>query len=319
MKVDWQPTHEALTASLTSASGTDLQIGTRIAAQLLGLGSGYDVAFTPEVDAQKVQGLAQNATDVARWASARSQSLSQIDSVAQWAEGIQVAANAVNPYLMTVAGQSFVLAPDVAVPFVAGETPATTATATIGDLHVVAREVGVLGNRVTVQVANHAPSASQAAALEAQLVGQPSEVQAALNAQIARLNSFFRIRFTLGSYAETFEPMQPGSRIPPSLLVDRVEWNPTPTRPTNAQVTLNGGTGRSLETVRARIRRAQTLPVLTAAQRELVGRYVTAVEQTAAISRPAPRFRGEYGRWVKAREDELLACMAKADAFVAAL
>src|SRR5690606_21495108 len=53
-KVEWQPTHDALTAALVNAKGTDLQIGRRLAHDLGFKGAMYDDLFTPKVAAAEL-------------------------------------------------------------------------------------------------------------------------------------------------------------------------------------------------------------------------------------------------------------------------
>lgn len=318
-KVEWQPTHDALTAALVNAKGTDLQIGRQLAHNLGFKGAMYDDLFTPQVAAAELRRRQAHAEEVTKWRAARSAALEQIDSVAMWAEGLQVETNTFSGHVVTIAGQRSVLAPTVKVPFSEDVEPVQQASTTIGGLHVVAREPGVFGNLVQVQIANHQPSVDQVAFLESQLEGLSGEARAPILATIARLNQNFRIRFTLGGYAETFEPMQPGSPVPLSLIVERVEWAPGATRPANTTRTLSGGTSRCLETVRQRLTRAASLPVLTGPQRAMVASYRAALEKTAGTPRPRRTWPDSPVYYWKRIEDEVVELVGQAKAFMAAL
>jgi hypothetical protein len=277
----WAPTAAAMEAALATATTLDEQIGFGVLTRLQHTGQHYDALFTAPVLAEKAADEARHATATAAFLERYQDRFEQVDRVARWAE-------AVTPP-QPIDGEVFVAS--VPIPFSVTETPAGTATATIGALHVRATHPGVYGNTITITVAN---------SVTEPVPGAPE---------------WFRLVISRGTYTESFDPAFAGAGLRnTSNLVEQIAWS-SATRPANGTHQLTGGSGRAFATLQARIARALTLP-LTAQQRATVAAYHG---QASLIARDRPTFRpGPLYKKVIDRETALVDALAAAQAWLAA-
>lgn len=264
MAINWQPTLAELDTRLAGDALSDpaRSLAAKLANDLRSAGGAYDRAFPPGA-----RSTLSESSEHSAWAIKLLDRYRALDQLARAAEAEAVAANGHSLIVGDV-----LLAPDVAMPFVSSSPQGaeTFASGAIGNARFQAREVGGLGNAISITVTPTfitvgAPAGTSTSnyTLDGVAHVQVTEVSSTLQ----QVPSAPQIVGARGSYSESW---------PDHLLFSML----VPPAPGTAGVcTLSGGSGEFASVTR-RLERALVLPGVSAGTTALIAQAAAARSPT---------------------------------------
>lgn len=296
--INWNTTLSALDAALLTASATDQITGAGVRARLETYGLTYDRLNTihrAQMDADEAA-FEIEENDWKAVLIGPGGFFDEADAAIRYAERLFLdwqTGRVLDPTIATLNdGTTYVLAPTVALPFDPSEAEPTRASLTLDNgttpiLRVRARELGIGGIRVQLQVANAGDGKSE----------------------------HFLLRAKLGAHEwmlDDIDASQPLTIGETGLLIESIEHVGFG-RADNLELTnLGQGTGRALATLQERSQRAIQLPTTTLSVRSAIEKWVQRTNDQWA-RRPT------YVSPIAQRESELTVAIAETVAFIAYL